>query len=219
MGGIIIGGFLFWKKKKTILEYVYIDTTGIESNPPKNYIDVEQNKTINFKLGVDSISICHLPIKLNIKYIEKIAYIWELINAESEYKSKSKIEDFSHKVRQGLYYKQATSLIYGLSKHFVDKKRRFKKALFKRSKQDTDFIMDITEQVFNFWLYRKKKALMLSQSQTLLSTVGSTSTWNSLNLDNQGKTLIKPRFANALVSGGSTTTKLKEKTKREKDNG
>jgi len=211
LGGILIGVIVFWKKKKSIIEYVYVDTTGIEENPPKNYIDVEQNKTINFNLDGESISICHLPIKLNVKYIEKIAYIYKLICQESEFVSKSKIEEFTHKVRYNILYTQSTKLVYGLSKNFVNRKRKFKRNLFKRSKRDTDFIMDIVEQILNFWMYRKKKALMLSQSQTLLSTVGKAYTWSSLSLDSRGKASIKPRFANASHMAGTKTTELKEK--------
>lgn len=213
IGGVIIGGIIFWKKKKTTKEYVYVDTTGIDINPPQNYIDVEQNKTINFKLGRESISICHLPIKLNVKYLEKIAYLYKLIIQESEYVTKGKIDEVAHQFRYRALYNQTTQLVYGLSKSFVNSKRKFKRDLFRRAKDDTDFIMDIIEQIINFWLYRKKKAQMLAQNQTLLSTVGSAYTWSSLTLDSHGRRLIKPRYASASTMDGITMTKSQEKIK------
>lgn len=214
LGILIIGAFIggYLKKPNNEKEYIYVDTTGTGVNPPIKYIDVELNKTINFKLDKWVISICHLPIKYNIKYIDKIKTIYDLIVKESDYIPANKTQEFTHSVRTNALYYQATLLIYELSSHFVKDKRKYKRALFKKSKESSDFVMDIIEQTVDFWLYRKKKALMLSQAQTLLSMVGSAYTWNSLNLDSHGKRLIKPRYAKRFISHGTETKKLKDKT-------
>ena len=70
LGGILIGGIIFFRKKKRpIVEYIYVDTTGIDINPPQNYIDVEQ-KTLNFSGDVSDVWINYgaqvpLPIVLS----------------------------------------------------------------------------------------------------------------------------------------------------------
>jgi len=212
-GGALIGVLLSNRKDKHEIEYIYVDTTGIDINPPKHYIEVEQNKTINFKLNKWVVSICHLPIKYNIKYIEKIKTIFSLIVQETDYIPTNKITELSHYLRMKALLHHGTILIYNLSKHFIKKKRGYKKALFKEALDNSDFIIDIMEQALDFWLYRKKKAQAVSQGQTLLSTVGSACTWNSLNLDSHGKRLIKPRYANVYSMAGIETTESKEKTR------
>jgi len=159
--GLVIFYLLYKNRElaKKILkpEIQYVDTSGIIENPPKNYIDVRRNKTINFKLDKYTVSVCHLPVLRGISYVEIISSLYLSFLKSVENKPSGKIMQLAKTLVVYKTYMQIVKVLYMLTKSFVDKKIGYKKALFKRAKDDSEFIMDICEQINDYWMLVKKK--------------------------------------------------------------
>ncbi|MBU1235026.1 MAG: hypothetical protein KKC77_19235, partial [Proteobacteria bacterium] len=172
---------------------VYIDTSGIAINPPK-FIDVLQNKTINFNIGKYAIKIGHISIGSGLTTVNKIAMLYNGLDKLTDQIPKNRMDEISINFRKVSIYKLIVHQIYLLSKHFVDNKRKYKKELFKFSNENQEKIMLITEQIFDYWKYIKKLLALLGRGGTLRQTIGERYTWNSYETDTNGKVIIKPRF-------------------------
>lgn len=173
---------------------VYVDTGGINKNPPA-YIDTWRGKTINFKLDKYIVTISQLPFLMCLNHMRQIENLFRLLKENLEYKSESKQDKILHQIKYVTIYKTIIQIIYKLSKRFVDNKHGYKKALYKKAKQDVTWMMDVIEQTLDYWGYVKKKINLLAKGSTLRQMGGENFTWNSLEMDRQGKILLKPRFA------------------------
>lgn len=173
----------------------YIDTSGIGTNPPL-FIDTWQGKTINFR--VDDKHIIHIPHmrpQQCFGHLKAIAAYYKILTAQAEKVAANKKEERQDKIINAYAYYRIIVLIYNLSKDFVKNKRRYFKALHARGKNDVAFILDVTEQVIDYWTYIKKKLSLLATASSLrISTNGGRSSWDSVKLASDGKISIRPRY-------------------------
>ncbi len=184
---------------KSIPNVVYADRTGLAVNPPQFFIDTWTNKTINFKFqnskDIDEVvSIAQLPVFVCMKYIDKISQYFEILNIGLENTPKDKIERYKRDKAVQTMIRAISLLIWQLSKGFVKDKKRLKTILLKESEDNILLIMDICEQILDYWKLVKKKALLLARGQTLRQTVGGESSWDNVKADSDGKLLRQPRF-------------------------
>ncbi len=197
VGGVILLYLLFkvfeYKSKIAMPEQVFVDTSGVATNPP-NFIDVLQNKTINFIIGSEKIVIRQLSIGSGLTTVNKISMLFERLALEIEKIPKNKLDQFNINILRTGIYKQMVFQIYLLSKPFVKSKRKFRKQLFKESSENHEKFLLIVEQVFDYWMYIKKLLALLSKGGSHRMTIGEGSTWNSLEMDIGGNRIIRPRF-------------------------
>lgn len=195
----IVVGIVFIYKYLTLLdkfkknEFIqYVDTSGIQVNPPK-FIETWQGKTINFKLNEYVVSICQLPIIYTFKKYETITSIWtEMVNLLKTEKN------MMNSIRYMALYNQLISSIYDLSKHFVNKRFGYKKVLFKKGSTDMLFILGVCEEIFDYWSYIKKKILLLARGTTNNQTPGEISTIDLSKMGELTQRFVKPRFESIL---------------------
>lgn len=199
------------KRANVVQEKIYVDRSGIESNPPVNFIDVESNRTINFKVGGQDISICHLPWMEGIGAIKKIATLFTYMKQALDANTQDKREELSNNVFYANSYRTIVALIYELAKPHAKNKRKLKKALLKKSKDDTMFIIGVCQEIVDYWRYMGKLIALLAKGTTVRETVGSAFTWKDLNPDNDGKILIKQRFVPCTPTHGFKTKKQETK--------
>lgn len=171
----------------------YVDTSGIAQNPP-SYIDVWEGKTINFKLDKWDIKIPQMKPDWCFKYLRRFAINYKLLLEQAEKETTSRLDQL---IYAGAYA-NVVRCIYGLSKHFISNKRKFRKALSARSRNDIMFILDISEQIYDYWIYVKKKIALLSNQTTLRKMAGASFADGSCKLDTDGKIYAIPRFESGL---------------------
>lgn len=206
--------FILWmdaRSKASRINYRYVDTSGIMENPPR-FIDTWKNKTINFDLGKHSLKINHLPILENIDVISRIAGHFAVIKhgVESAYNAPFSKTD---KIRvYQTHYMRLIALLYKLGK--PHSKRGFKNAFYKRAKNDFNFILGVSEQIFDYWQNMGKLLGVLSQGLTPLLVYGETLGSGRLKWDDQGKRLITPRYD---FIPKSKLREMKEKEKKTKE--
>jgi len=197
VGGVILLWLIFklfeYKSKLVKPEQVYVDSSGIASNPPK-FIDVLQNKTINFVVNGEKIVISQLSIGKGLTTVNKIAMLFDRLGKEVVKIPKSKVDQFNLNMLKTGIYKQIVYEIYILSKPFVKSRRRFKKALVKMSNENHEKVLLIVEQIFDYWMYIKKLIALLAKGGSLRQTIGEGCTWNSYAMDTDGNRIIKPRY-------------------------
>jgi hypothetical protein len=167
----------------------YVDTSGITQNPPQ-YIDLWEGKTINFKLDKWAIKINFLRPDWCFKYLRSIAENYQLLLAQAENGEKSVMETYVY----GAAYVRIVQSVYDLSKHFVRGRRAYRKALIAKSKKDIAFVLNACEQMFDYWIYVKKKIALLAAQTTLRRTAGVSFADNSCKLGTDGKIYAIPRF-------------------------
>ena len=172
---------------------VYVDTSGIAQNPPK-FIDLVNGKTINFKLGKDDICISQLSITKGLKNINSIVALFNMLRQTMEVELDKKSDKLKQDILKMNIYKKIVHQIYDLSKPFVSNKRRFKKELFNKAKDDFAFILRICEEVIDYWGYVGKLLGLLSQGATLRQMFGEKASWKSVSWDLDGEIEIKPRY-------------------------
>lgn len=183
----------------SIPNVVYTDRTGIAYNPPQFFIDTWTNKTINFRFknskNIDEVvSIGQLPVFVCLKYIDRISNYFELLNIGLENDPKNEKDRYKRDKAVQTVLKEIAVLIWKLSKGHVKDKKRLKQILIKETESNIILIMDICENVLDYWKLVKKKALLLARGQTLQATVGEGSSWDNVTADLDGKILRKPRF-------------------------
>jgi hypothetical protein len=197
IGGVILLWLVFklfeYKSKIAKPEQVYVDTSGISENPPK-FIEVLQNKTINFLIGDHKIAITQLSIGSGLTIVGKIAYLYQQLIQAIEIIPESRVQEVKNNIYKDALFKQIVKEIYRLSKPFAKSKRKYKKALFAESKKNLEKVLLITEQIFDYWMYIKKLLALLSRGGTMRMTIGEECTWNSFETDTNGNRIIKPRF-------------------------
>jgi len=197
IGGVILLYLIFklfeYKGKLAKPEQVFIDSSGIASNPPK-FIDVLQNKTINFKVGKEAIIINQITIGTGLSTVNKIATLFNKLAEEFDKLPRSKVEEFKINLLKDSIYKQIVKQIYKLSKPFAKNKYKYKKELFKESKANHEKILLIVEQIFDYWMYIKKLLALLAKGGSQRMIIGEGATWNSYETDTTGQRIIKPRF-------------------------
>lgn len=191
---------------------VYADRNGVTDNPPINFIDTWTNKTINFKVGQEVVSIAGLPVHICIKYVSSISYQYKLLLDTMEYNPVDEVDKFNHYKSYIGVLDNLAEMIYQLCHPYVKNKNRLRNTLLKETYNNMTFIMDVCEQVTDYWKTVKKKALLLARGTTLQETVGEAQSWNSLKVDNDGKILMKPRYANFWNSRMRKTKEQKEQT-------
>nr|BDD44682.1 hypothetical protein 12 [Legionellales bacterium] len=185
---------LFEYKAKIVKpERVYVDTSGITDNPP-NFIEVQQNKTINFVFSGEKVVIPYITVGDGLSKVKKIASYYKLINELHDMETTTRVEEIKNNMARSNIYKLAVKEIYKLSKPFAKHVRRFKKRFYKEANNNFELVMLITEQIFDYWMYIKKLLALLSRGGSLRMTIGGGFTWNSYATDIDGKLIIKPRY-------------------------
>jgi hypothetical protein len=182
------------QRKVSKPEKIYYDSSGIHSIKDRQYIDVERNKTLNLRIDKYNISIIHLPWKIALNHIERLAQLWGACHTLAEYEPQNELETKLKSLRFAKFYFEIADHIYKIARPFTKKKLRLKAALMKIAKNDLESLMDITEKIIDYWVPLKKKRQMLAQGGTLRSMVGAQYVWNCLNVDMDGKIAIEPRY-------------------------
>jgi hypothetical protein len=186
--------FILWDRVKKSEYEVYVDTSGVASNPP-SFIELANNKTINIKFDDQSIVINQISFNKGLNVINKISLYFTALNEAIKHEPKDEKEEIQFNGYKVQIYNSIVNQIYELSKHFVKNKRNYKKKLLKKAKDDTAFILNVCAEIIDYWGCVGKLVTLLSKGQTLRQTVGGGASWNSLNMDLTGKTEIKPRYA------------------------
>jgi len=197
-------------KRQTLKpEIRYVDTTGITENPPRAFIQVGSEKTINFKLDDYSVTIPMLGITEAHDFVSIIAQCFAVIGQLTDHKKVNQdlngtrtkeqklrwwVEEKKTDIQINRTYKFATKKIYDLSIKHVNKKKGFKKALYKKMKDDFMWGLDVLENMNDFWNTVKRKVFFLSRGTTLRQTDGYNSIWNDYHMDANGNRLVKPRY-------------------------
>jgi hypothetical protein len=184
----------YWRNKHVDKEPKYVDTSGIMLNPPK-FIDVLKNKTINFRLGKESIRIEQISASKGLSFIEKIAQMFQWLQREMQYTPNNKVDGLRHDVAKMQLYKLIVKELYKLSKPFAKNKRRFKKELMLKAKTDIEYILLIVEQVLDYWMYLGELVSLLARGGTLRQIIGVSAGWSCISTGTDGKISIKPRYA------------------------
>jgi hypothetical protein len=199
-GLVVAGVVLLWlvfklfeyKSKMVKPDRVYVDTSGITNNPPR-FVEVLQNKTINFVVGRWIVRVAQMSIK-DLTIVQRIAALYAQLQELFTNTPKNRVEEVRSNIAKDLLYRQIVGEIYHLSKHFVDKKRKYRKELFREARKNHEKVMLITEQIFDYWMYIKKLMSLLAKGGSLRQIIGDVYTWNSHEMDTNGMTIIKPRF-------------------------
>jgi hypothetical protein len=76
------------QKRQVEPEVLYIDRCGITKNPPENFMEIWQGRTLNIRIDNDHvIFIPHIPAMQALKWIEAIANEYAVIAGCMELKS------------------------------------------------------------------------------------------------------------------------------------
>ncbi len=174
------------KKQKDI---VYVDTSGIHSNPP-NYLETLNNKTINIKLDKKhNVSVCHFSVHdglMKIRFISSLFKTLDILMNKGD-------ESLKNKATMMLVHNRIIKEIYKLSSPFA--KFGYKRAFYKKAMNDILWTLQIAEQIYDYWCYLGKSLALLAEGQTQRQTIGGVDLLNASSWDRDGKILIKPRFA------------------------
>jgi hypothetical protein len=197
---IAVGLVLLWlifklyeyKSKIPKPERIFVDTSGITENPPR-YIEVKQNKTINFLVNGEKVVISYITIE-GLSLVKKIATYYRILSELQNIESENRIDEIRTNLAIANTYKSAVKEIYKLSKPFAKHRRRFKKAFFKEAANNFELVLLITEQIFDYWMYIKKLLALLGKGGSLRMTIGGGFTWSSYTTDLDGNLLIRPRY-------------------------
>lgn len=192
----LVGVILDLRKKVQKPETVYIDTSGIDSNPPK-MLETWQNKTINIKVTDKvCVSIPHFKALDCIRYIKEIADYYKILLEKLEIEHKNKSQKLIGDLQYMVAYRQLCAWIYKLSKQFSNNKWKFKRAFFKRVKADFNFILNVSEEVLDYWSFVKKKLIFLASETTdrQKQMDGKASILSYSIKDGRLMSSIKPRF-------------------------
>jgi hypothetical protein len=197
VAGVVIILYLLYKnreyKSKIAKPEVHnIDTSGIASNPPE-FIDILQNKTINFLIGKEKIVISQISIGEGFSKINLISSLYTNLYNLNEQIPKNEVEKFKLNMQKTRAYNLIVKYVYNLSKPFAKKKRVFKKEFFNLSKNPEKMFL-ICEQIIDYWIYIKKLQALLAKGRTGKMINGEWFTWNSCEMDIDGKRIFKPRY-------------------------
>jgi hypothetical protein len=196
-GGVILLYLLFKNREYRIKvakpERINVDTSGIASNPPQ-FIEVLQNKTINFLIGNEKIVISQLTVGDGLTNVNIISTLYAKLQEVNEIMPNNRVDEVKINLRKVAILKLITKHLYKLSKSFATHKRSYKKELYKTSKENCEKIFLICEQIFDYWMYIKKLNALLAQGGSMRMTIGEGSTWNYYETDTTGKRIIKPRY-------------------------
>ena len=196
--GLVFGWMICNFLRRNRAEIRYVDTSGTTS---RAYSDVWRGKTLNFKLSSrHDIVVPHVTVPDGIRFLETIATGLALMNMLAEQKGKTELDEKIIKMRSYSAYLDTVKALYNLTKPFA--KLGYRIALYRRASKDFVWVLDVIEQVIDFYRAIDKKKKLLAQAETLRRTAGETSTWSGLKLDKDGKSCIEPRFGK-LKSGSS----------------
>jgi len=197
VGGVIILYLLFkiseLKSRIAKPEYIYVDSSGVSNNPPK-FIEVMQNKTINFKVGNETIIMSQITIGRGMTDINIISALLSQLIQQMEIIPKTDLQKMKINLIKSGIYKLMVEHIYSLTKAHAKNKRRYRKELFNIAKENTEYILLIVEQIFDYWIYIKKLIALLARGGSNRMINGEALTWNSYETDLTGQIIIKPRF-------------------------
>jgi hypothetical protein len=202
IGGLVVLYLIFkvfeYRAKIGKPEVSYVDTSGIPVNPP-TYIEVIKNKTINFKLNNKwDVKICHLSLTNGLNTIQKICILFDNLNVLMTKQCKTRLEEIQNNFLKSAAYKNIINQVFILSKPFVESKRRYRKALYKKALKDFEWFLLVVESIYNYWIYLGKLQALLSRGKTLRLINGDLFTWNSYEMDSDGKHIVKPLFASSM---------------------
>jgi len=183
----------FYSRIKKCEFEVYVNTAGIVENPPR-FVELMDNKTINIKLDKEAIIVNQVSFNKGMTHIQRISYLVELLNTTMQGVAKTKLDGIKQSVKKMTIYNQLVNELYGLSKHFASNKRRYKKELYKRTKDDFLFTLRVCEEVIDYWSTVGKLQALLGKGKTLRQIHGVNATWNSTKWDSDGRIEIKPRY-------------------------
>jgi len=184
--GLIVLYLAVKASKKAYKETVYVDTSGIESNPP-NFLETLENKTLNIKVDENNhISINHFNVATGLTRVKLISGLLKSLQILMD-KSTGTLKD-----KATLYFvngKLITELYKLIKPHAT---WRAKRAFIKRAYKDSFWTFKIVEEIYNYWMCVGKLLALLMEGQTLRMTTGGSAMLNSTRMDSDGVT-YKPR--------------------------
>jgi hypothetical protein len=181
------------KKQLADREPLYVDTQGIISNPP-NFIDVIQNRTINFQIDKTVIKIDQINFVAGINTIKRIADLFTMLKKLFDQQNKNKIDEFKNNIYKLAVYRELIKQLYNLSKCHVKKRRKYKKQLYSYFEKDFEKLLLIFEQVLDYWGCLGECLSFLARGTTRQQTTGVKPGQSLRSTGTGGKTVIIPRF-------------------------
>lgn len=197
------------KNKMPTPEIRYIDTSGISENPPRQFVEVWQYKTLNFKCDGYIVCIPRVPAMEAMKFLSVISMYFLTIDEMIEMKKANNALQENRTVKQKIaylinekvtdirmmrYYTLAALALYRLSVKNVNRKKGYLKALINKTKTDYAWTLDVLEQINDYWQTIDKKKNLLKKGITLKQMDGYNSTWQGLRLDKRGNKLTVPIY-------------------------
>lgn len=182
-----IGSIIIFNTRKQTGDPIYIDTSGISTNDPKNYIDIWRGKTLNIKINDKfDIIIGDMPFIFAIRHLERIASIYTSLNESRKLETSQKTKD----IILLKVYDILVNELYKICFQFSKKKVGLRRAIYERGLNDIIWLLSTCEEITDYWRVIEKKFQLLGRGETLKETAGAMFTWDSLKVDEQGKILI-----------------------------
>jgi hypothetical protein len=168
----------------------YVDTSG---SAARVFADVWRGKTLNFQLTKrHAVVVPHVTVPHGINWLERVAALYQQVKAINSAELSGKEKKVAQVMRYAVYL-ETVRAVYQLTKPFA--RFGYRRALYSRAKKDMVWMLDVIEQIVDFWILVKKKIDLLANGQTLRLTDGAQSTWDGWKVDSTGKRSIQPRFA------------------------
>ena len=186
-------------------EYIqYIDTSGIEKNPPR-FTELMKGTTINFKIDKYDVKITQLNITKGVDTIKMIAGYYKQLCIEIDKTAETKTELLTKDVTIYKLNLKLVTLIYDLSYRFVKNKRRYRKALIKTLTSDFRALISICEECIDYWSCLGKRLSLLAEGTTNRQTYGDNASQSLQSMGLDGKSEIKPRYVLPMKSSDKKT--------------
>jgi len=185
--GFFITAIALFVSRKNTNDPIYIDTSGIRKNDPKNFIDIWRGKTLNIKIDDKyHIIISDMPFLYAINHLERMAAIYDSL------RQTLKIEVSQTAKNQVLLkvYNIAINHLYKMCLPYCKHKFGLKKALHNKASNNMMWLLSVCEEITDYWRVTEKKLELLGTGETLRGTAGQMFSWDSLKVDDQGKILI-----------------------------
>jgi len=198
LAGLFLG-YVLKPKTKTIQKFYPVDSSGIEVNPPKNFIDIWAGKTLNLKIKDLEVTIPPMPINQalsNIRLLQSCYASLEEISKSDD----TPLDNKQIKERQGIIinlYHGIIGIIYLLSRDSVHGWRarwKYSRKLMKAGMDNHEIVLSITNEILKYWSFLGLKKKALAVGKCFEEIHGGGYTWNSSGTGDQQKILITPLY-------------------------
>lgn len=168
IAGVILGRLIRKTEYKT--KAVHYDSSGVASNPP-NVFELTAKKTFNFKVTDKHIlSLPQVSAGEGLIALSRIQILYGGLVKIIEASEKAETEpDQKTVIKLSL---AIAGVIYLLCKPYSKGGWRLRRAFFARCLDDVSFLMQITQELIDFWVKKKRLMVQMSGAQPSIRTDG-----------------------------------------------